>query len=167
MSLHIFVIPVTVIPFTKPKVTGMTLQTATNWKSDCVWCIIILSDRFNRNWKYWTFHQKWEWKVITVIWINHALYGRAEFFWRSRDDCYDNQVTGMTLTAHTCFSWITFSFFKNFILSLQQTVLIKVNGNEYLQVLNTFSALVFKHSLQLSLLLLNVIHVTGKVLLIL
>ena len=73
----------------------------------------------------------------------------------------------MTVTAHTFYSWITFFFFKNFILSLQQTILIKVKANGCLQVLNTFSVLVFKHSLKLSFLLLNIIPITGKVLLIL
>ena len=102
-----------------------------------------------------------------------SMYGTVEvkyksFFWRNMDDSYnDNQVTGMTVTARTLFSWITFFFFKNFIFSLQQTVLIIVNANGCLQVLNTFSVLVFKHSLKLSFLLLNVIPVTGKVLLIL
>ena len=125
------------------------------------WCIIILSNKFYRICKFWTLHQKWKWKVITFIWISHALYGTVEktyniLFWRNRGASYnDNQVTGMTLTEHTLFSWIAFFFFKNVILSTQQTILFIVNANRCLQVLNTFSVLVFKHLIKLSLLLLN------------
>ena len=114
-------------------------------------CIIILLNKSNRICKFWMFHQKWKWKVITVIWISHVLYGTVEVtynivFWRNKDDSYDNQVTGMHY-IHAPFSVEShFFFFKNLILSLQQTVLNIVNANECLQVLNTFSVLVLKHS---------------------